>query len=223
MNRKVLVPVLVIGLALVIAPFAISLPSKAAAGERMLSDFHPLMQPAAVQKSADYYNNVFTPLGKVVPAMTGPTVDRFDGYLQGFQGMQVDAKKIVPLFVQATGQTPAQVQQMMGTQLPAMSALLQSLPQMQQDFSGLLGMMKQYGPVFSQVPAGLAYYEPLVTTMQGNVGDYAKVDSLPNFNLFTWFFVTPGALLVLLSGWGLWADRGKGFAIHPKKTAAPVH
>ena len=65
MERKVLWPVLVIGLALVVVPFAIGLPGKAAAGQRMLNDFHPLMQAASVQKTADYYNNVFTPLGAV--------------------------------------------------------------------------------------------------------------------------------------------------------------
>jgi len=48
MNRKLLWTVLVIGLALVIAPFALSLPSKAGAGERMLNGFQPIMQPDQV-------------------------------------------------------------------------------------------------------------------------------------------------------------------------------
>ena len=43
--------------------------------------------------------------------------------------------------------------------------------------------------------------------MQGNVNDFDKLSSLPKFTLFTWFFVVPGALLVLLSGLGLYADR----------------
>ena len=42
---------------------------------------------------------------------------------------------------------------------------------------------------------------------QANVNDYASVDSLPNFRLFTWFFVIPGALLMLLAGWGLWREH----------------
>ncbi len=50
-------------------------------------------------------------------------------------------------------------------------------------------------PIFEQVPGGLAWYKPLVTTMQANVNDYASVNSLPIFNLFTWFFVIPGILL----------------------------
>ena len=52
MNRKVLWAVLVIGAALVIAPFALSLPSKAGAGERMLGDFQPIMQPDQVRTTA---------------------------------------------------------------------------------------------------------------------------------------------------------------------------
>ena len=67
--------------------------------------------------------------------------------------------------------------------------------------------------------AGLQHYKPLVDTMQGNVGDFKKVDSLPSFNLFTWFFVVPGILLVLLSGAGLFT----GGALHmPAGKAHPA-
>ena len=52
MNRKSMWAVLVIGLALVIAPLALSLPSKAGAGERMLNGFEPIMQPSQVQTTA---------------------------------------------------------------------------------------------------------------------------------------------------------------------------
>jgi len=45
MTRKVLWPVLVIGILLIVMPFAISLPSKASAGQTMLNEFHPIMQP----------------------------------------------------------------------------------------------------------------------------------------------------------------------------------
>jgi len=47
---------------------------------------------------------------------------------------------------------------------------------------------------------------PLVTTMQANVGNYESINSLPSFRLFTWLFVIPGALLVLLAGYGLWEE-----------------
>ena len=54
MNRKGLWAILLIGLALVIAPLAMSLPTKASAGERMLNSFQPIMQPASVKTTAYY-------------------------------------------------------------------------------------------------------------------------------------------------------------------------
>ncbi len=152
MNRKALWwAVLVIGTALIIAPLAMGLPGKTAAGQRMLNDFHPLMQAASVQKTADYYNQVFVPLGTVAKQFTAASTN----------------------------------------------------PQLQAQLKPLMPMLQPVIPVFQQVPGGLAWYKPLVTTMQGNVSDYASVDSLPNFNLFTWFFIVPGILLVLLAGGGL--------------------
>jgi hypothetical protein len=155
MERKVLWPVLVIGLALVVVPFAIGLPGKAAAGQRMLNDFRPLMGAAHVQKTAAYYNDVFVPLGTVANQFTAASAN----------------------------------------------------PQMQARLKPLLPMLQPVLPIFKQVPAGLAWYKPLVSTMQGNVSDYSSVDNLPTFNLFMWFFVVPGSLLVLLAGWGLWHEH----------------
>jgi hypothetical protein len=221
MNRKWMWAVLVIGLALVIAPLALSLPSKAGAGERMLNGFEPIMQPSQVQTTASYYNDVFVPLGKVSPMMSAANVAKFHSYLAGFGGMQTDAQKLVPLLAQALGMTPAQVQAMLATQLPAMAAMLQRLPDMQRDFGALLGTMQQNVSIFSQVPAGLQHYQPLVTTMQANVDNYEQVSSLPSFRLFTWFFVVPGALLVLISGFGLFGTRLTGVAFHgPRPTPA---
>jgi hypothetical protein len=221
MNRKVLWAVLAIGLALVIAPFALSMPSKAAAGQRMLNGFRPIMQPDNVTTTAMYYNDVFVPLGKVTPMLSAANVKKFQTYLAGFGGMQTDAAKLVPMLAQALDMTPAQVQAMMAERLPAMAAMLQNLGAMQRDFGGLMTVMQQNVGIFSQVPAGLAHYKPLVTTMQANVDNYQKVDSLPDFRLFTAFFVVPGALLVLLSGWGLFgAGRRISFHLH---RPAPLH
>jgi hypothetical protein len=51
--------------------------------------------------------------------------------------------------------------------------------------------------------------------MQGNVDNYRQVNSLPDFRLFTVFFVVPGALLVLLAGYGLFGNPfARGFSIH---------
>jgi len=57
MTRKVLWAVLAIGLALVIAPFAIGLPGKSAAGQRMMTGFQPIMRPDQVATTARYYDD----------------------------------------------------------------------------------------------------------------------------------------------------------------------
>ena len=220
MIRKVLWPVLAIGVLLIVVPFAMGMPGKTAAGQRMLNGFNPLMQAASVQKTADYYNNVFVPLGKVAPALNAQTVAKFQGYGQGFQGMLTDGRKLVPTLAQALNMSPAQVQAMMAKQFPNMSALLAALPTMSQDFSQLIGLMASNTQVFAQVPAGLAWYQPLVTTMQGNVDNYASVNSLPDFRLFTWFFVIPGLLLVLLAGGGLWREYAP--TIHHRAHPTPA-
>jgi hypothetical protein len=163
MNRKALWwAVLVIGAALIIAPLAMGMPGKAAAGQRMLNAFHPLMAPAHVQKTAAYYNNVFVPLGTVAKQFTAASTN----------------------------------------------------PQMAAELKPLMPMLRPVIPIFKQVPAGLAWYKPLVTTMQGNVENYKQVNSLPNFNLFAWFFVVPGILLVLLSGAGLYTGGALHLHIH---------
>jgi hypothetical protein len=207
--------VLVIGLALVIAPFALALPGKSAAGQRMLNGFQPIMQPDQVKITAGYYDHVFVPLGRVTPMMSAQNLATFQGYMKGFDGMRSDAAKLVPMLAQALHMTPAQVEKLMATQLPSMAAMLQSLPAMQRAFGGLLGTMQENVGIFSQVPAGLAHYEPLVTTMQANVENYKQVNSLPDFRLFTVFFVVPGVLLVLLAGHGLFGNPfARGFTSH---------
>jgi hypothetical protein len=223
MNRKLMWAVLAIGLALVIAPFAIGLRGKAAAGERMMNGFQPIMQPDQVATTARYYNDVFVPLGTVTPMMSAQNLAKFQAYLKGFAGMQTDAGKLVPLLAQAMHMTPAQVQALMATELPAMAAMLQNLPRMQRDFGALLGTMQWNVGIFSQVPAGLGHYEPLVTTMQANVDNYKQVNSLPDFRLFTVFFVVPGALLILLAGYGLFGSTLRAriaFHRHARPTPA---
>jgi hypothetical protein len=171
MNRKLFWGVLVVGLALVITPFALGLPGKAAAGQRMLNGFHPLMQPAAVQTTARYYNDVFTPLGRV------------------------------------------------STQFTAAA----SNPQMQKQLAPLMPMLQPVMPIFRQVPAGLRWYGPLVHTMQANVSNYRQVNSLPDFRLFTLFFVVPGVLLVVLAGLGLFGNPfARGFSFHHRAKPTPA-
>jgi hypothetical protein len=223
MNRKLLWAVLVIGLALVIAPFALGLPGKSAAGQRMLDGFQPMMQPDQVRITAAYYDNVFVPLGRVTPMMSAKNLAKFQAYLRGFGGMQSDAAKLVPMLAQSLHMTSAQVEKLMAAQLPSMAAMLQNLPAMQRDFGGLLGTMQGNVAVFSQVPAGLAHYKPLVRTMQTNVDNYKQVNSLPDFRLFTVFFVVPGVLLVLLAGYGLFGRTLlRGFSFHQRARPTPA-
>ena len=74
MNRKLLWAVFAIGLALVIAPFALGrLPGKTAAGQRMMNGFQPIMQRDQVTTTARYYNQVFVPLGRVTPMIAPRT------------------------------------------------------------------------------------------------------------------------------------------------------
>jgi hypothetical protein len=39
---------------------------------------------------------------------------------------------------------------------------------------------------------------PMIGAMGDNVDNYLGVDALPPFDLFPWFFVAPGVLLVVL-------------------------
>jgi hypothetical protein len=206
MTRKMLWAVLAIGTALVIAPLAMGLPGKAAAGQRMLNGFQPIMQPDQVKTTAYYYNDVFVPLGLVTPMMSAQNVQKFQTYLKGFAAIPTDAAKLVPLLAQAMHMTPAQVRQLMVQQLPALAAMLQNLPALQRDFGTLLGTMQQNVNVFAQVRGGLVHYEPLVMTMQANVDNFEQVNSLPDFRLFTFFFIVPGALIILLAGFGLFGE-----------------
>jgi hypothetical protein len=75
----------------------------------------------------------------------------------------------------------------------------------------------------NDVHAGLAHYKPLVRTMQGNVDNYKRVKSLPDFRLFTVFFVVPGVLLVLLAGYGLFGNPlTRGFSFHHGARPTPA-
>lgn len=207
MTRKILWAVLVIGVLLIVMPFAFGMPGKTNAGARMMSDFKPLMAPATVQKTADYYYNTFVPLRLVVPAVSQENIARFQGYLKGFQAMGTESQKLVPALAQAMHMTPVQVQQLLAKQFPSIAQTFASLPQMQRDFGGLMAVMGQNVAIFARVPAGLDHYKPLVDTMQKDVNNYKQANSLPSFRLFPWFFVVPGILLVALAGFGLYKDK----------------
>ncbi len=164
MTRRVFYwPILVIGVLLIVLPFAISLPSKASSGQSMLDGFHPIMQAASVKETVNYYQNTFTPLKSVATggiAAAGEEPALIKGLSQGLH------------------LTPTQLETYLGGQYPAFAQLLASFPQLV--------------PIFSQVGPGLTHYKPLIAAMKANVTNYQQVDSLPNFRLFTWFFENPG-------------------------------
>ena len=181
MTRRVFYwPILIVGVLLIVAPFAISLPSKASAGQAMLDNFHPIMQSASVKTTVNYYNNTFVHLQPVA---------------QGGIAAAGETDQLVAGLASALHMTSAQVQQFLGSKYPALAQLLGSFPTLV--------------PIFQQVTPGLAHYKPLIDTMQANVNNYAQVDSLPNFNLFTWFFEIPGVLITILAvlGLGLFTRR----------------
>lgn len=220
--RFALWAVLVLGVALIAAPLLLGIPDKAEGGQAMMDDFRPIMAADNVETTSDYYYDVFRPLEQVVPVVSEENVTKFEGYLGGISAMGADAQNLVTTLAAQMNVTPEQVQQYMAVQFPAMSAMLQNLPQMEQDFTDLIGVMAANVAIFQQVPAGLDHYEPLVTTMEGNVGNYDEADSMPNFNLITWFFVIPGVALVLLAGFGLFHGRLAHLHLH-HPTPTPVH
>lgn len=207
MIRKILWAVLVVGVALIVAPLAMGLPDKADGGQQMIDGFAPIMTEQNVQTTADYYYDVFVPLGEVAPAMSQENIDQFNAYLAGFTAVGVDAENMVPALAQAMGMPEADVQAFMAAQFTGITTMLEQLPEMEAAFGGLLGLMQENVAIFEQVPAGLDHYEPLVTTMQEQRANYDKVASLPDFTLFTWFFVIPGVVLVGLAITGLFLGR----------------
>ena len=220
MKRWVLWPILVLGIVLIVVPLAISMPSKASNGQEMLDEFRPIMDPSTVELTADYYDNVFTKLRPIALALNEETVATFNQYGQGIVAVQTESAQLTPTLAQATGQTPGQVQQFLGQQFPAMSQLFASLPQLSQDFGDLLALMGPNVPVFERVPPGLDHYEPLVRTMESQVGNYESVDSLPPFALMAWAFVAIGIFLVVLSAIGLFTGRAsKATADQPAAAA----
>jgi hypothetical protein len=201
--------VLAIGTLMIVAPFAMGLPDKAGGGEKMIVAFEPIMEEQNIQTTVDYYYGVFVPLGAVAPAMSQENIDKFNGYIAGFDALAADAEAMIPALAGAMNMSTEQVQAFMGEQFPAMTQMLQGLPQMQDDFNALIGLMEANVAVFEEVPGGLAHYEPLVTTMEAQRVNYEKVASLPDFSLFTWFFVIPGILLVGIALTGLIGGRDR--------------
>ena len=56
----------------------------------------------------------------------------------------------------------------------------------------------------------------MLATMDENRGNYAAVDALPSFDLFPWFFVVPGLLIVAFASAALVLDHRRGSGSSPR-------
>jgi hypothetical protein len=111
------VVVLVIGLLLVVMPFAYSMFDRASAGATMMKAFEPVL--------------------------TRPNVTTFQGHMQTFQGMSTDMTKMMPALAQNMGMTQDQLNQMLGQKFPGVAAGMQKMDTMGTDFNKVITVMDQ--------------------------------------------------------------------------------
>jgi hypothetical protein len=219
MRRVVLIVLLLLGAAMIVTPLAMGMFSKTSDAEQMMNDFRPIMQPASIAKTVYYQDQVFAKLRPMVPLASQQNIGKFQLYTKGMQSVQSEVASLVPTFAQAMRMPPAQLQAMLAKQFPALAQLFASMPTMNKDFTQMIGALALYAPVLRQVPAGLDHYKPIVEAVAQNGGNFRSADSLPRMGLFPWFFIIPGALIVLLSGW-LLVDDGLLHVHLPTRKAA---
>jgi hypothetical protein len=195
MRRFTLAVLVVVGVGLIVAPFAMSMFSRSEKGAAMVNDFRPIMQPANVKTTADYYYGTFVKLRPIALAMNAQTAATLSGYSKGISAMMQDLAKMPPAQQRALAQ-----------HYPAMAAMLKGLPQMQKTLDGFTAMIAANLDTFKNVPPGLDHYKPLVDTMQANVGNYAAIDALPSMELFPWFFIIPGLIALAAAAYLLVGD-----------------
>lgn len=114
-NRVLSILILIVGIALVIAPFAYKMLDRAPAGADMMKDFEPVL--------------------------TRPNVTTFQGHMQTFGGMQADMKKMMPAFSMQMGMGEDQLNQMMQQQFPGVANGMGQMDQMGMDFSTVISVM----------------------------------------------------------------------------------
>ncbi|MHB8858914.1 MAG: hypothetical protein ACYC6Z_05460 [Thermoleophilia bacterium] len=117
-SKKVLsVIILLVGVALIIAPFGYKMFDRASAGADMMKAFEPVL--------------------------TRPNVTTFQGHMQTFGGMQQDINKMIPALAQQMGITQDQLNQMLGQQFPGVANGMKQMDKMGQDFSTVINVMDQ--------------------------------------------------------------------------------
>ena len=213
---------LVIGLALIVVPFAIDVPGKASAGSSVMSDFEPIMQPDQVQTTDAYLAKFHIMKDDFVPAVTPDSVARFQGYLQTMQAMYGDIQVVFPALAAQMGMTPQQFQAYLAQSAPGLSKGLQEFPAMGQDFAGVVGVMSKDTDIVQGMPTYLAHYDNLVARMDRNVTNFDQANSLP-MNSMPWMFVGPGVAITLLALIQLGSARRTNEARHAPATLATGH
>ncbi|MFA5802087.1 MAG: hypothetical protein WC911_06370 [Thermoleophilia bacterium] len=116
-NKIISVIILLVGGALIIAPFGYKMFDRASAGANMMTAFEPVL--------------------------TRPNVTTFQGHMQTFGGMQGDMNKMLPALAQQMNMTDDNMNQMMGQQFPGVATGMQQMDKMGQDFTTVITVMDQ--------------------------------------------------------------------------------
>jgi hypothetical protein len=111
------VVILVIGVILLITPFAFQMFDRASAGAEMMQAFEPVL--------------------------TQENVDTFKGHMQTFGGIQTDMQKMLPAVAQGMGMTDEQLNQMMQQKFAGVATGMQQMETMGGDFTTVVTVMDE--------------------------------------------------------------------------------
>jgi len=114
-NRVLSILILLVGVALLIAPVGYKMFDRAPAGADMMKDFEPVL--------------------------TRPNVTTFQGHMKTFGGMQAGINQMMPAFAQPMGMSEDQLNQMMQQQFPGVANGMGQMDMMGQDFSTVINVM----------------------------------------------------------------------------------
>lgn len=117
MSKILSVIILLVGVALIIAPFGYKMFDRASAGADMMRAFEPVL--------------------------TRPNVTTFQGHMQTFAGMKDDMNKMIPALAQKMGIAPDQMNQMLGQQFSGVANGIKQMDKMGQDFNTVITVMDQ--------------------------------------------------------------------------------
>lgn len=114
-NKVLSILILIVGVALLVAPVGYKMFDRAPAGADMMKDFEPVL--------------------------TRPNVTTFQGHMQTFGAMQADMKKMIPAFAQQMGVSDDQLNGMMKEQFPGVANGINQMDKMGQDFTMVINVM----------------------------------------------------------------------------------